>query len=83
MEFGEWSEFYRSAVLDSSELLEKIKKRSNPATKKIQEQLKHIYLGVDNGDEYNQIDIICSNFSLELGSEQFILHDDFDWLYVE
>lgn len=83
MEFGEWSEFYRSAVLDSSELLEKIKKRSNPATKKIKEQLKHVYLGVDNGDEYNQIDIICSNFSLELGSEQFILHDDFDWLYVE
>lgn len=83
MEFGEWSEFYRSAVLDSSELLEKVKKRPNPALKKIKEQLKHIYLGIDNGFEYKEIDIICQKFSLELGSEEFILHDDFDWLYDE
>ncbi|MEG0774050.1 hypothetical protein [Clostridium sp.] len=83
MEFGEWSEFYRSAILDSSELLEKIKKRSNPAIKKIKEQLKHVYLGVDNGDVYNEINIICSNFYFEFDSEEFILHDDFEWLYDE
>lgn len=83
MEIGEWSEFYRSAVLDSSELLEKVKKRPNPALKKIKQQFKHIYLGIDNGFEYKEIDIICQKFSLELSSEEFILHDDFDWLYDE
>ncbi len=83
MELGEWSEFYRSAVLDSSELLEKVKKCPNPALEKIKEQLKHVYLGIDNGIEYKEIDIICQKFSLELGSEEFILHDDFHWLYDE
>lgn len=80
MEIGEWSEFYRSAVLDSSELLEKLKKRPNPALKKIKEQLKHVYLGIDNGIEYNEINIICQGFTLELESEEFVLSDDFQWL---
>lgn len=83
MEFGEWSEFYRSAVLNSSELLEKVKKRHSSVNKNIKNQLKHIYLGIDNGDKYKEIDIICTDFSLELDSQEFILHDDFDWLYDE
>ncbi|WP_145035823.1 hypothetical protein [Paenibacillus sp. Y412MC10] len=76
LEVGEWSEFYRSALLTSSNLIERFKKKSTG-------ELKHIYLGIDNGNEFNKLDIVCNNFKLELESEEFILHDNFDWLYEE
>ncbi|EQB89992.1 hypothetical protein J2Z44_004025 [Clostridium punense] len=80
IEIGEWCEFYRSAVLDSSELLEKLKQHPNPELKKIKEQLKHVYLGIDNGIEYKELDIICKSFTLKLESEEFVVCDDFQWL---
>lgn len=45
--------------------------------------LKHFYLGIDYGNEYKEIDIICSNHHLLLDDQEYILHDDFDWLYDE
>jgi hypothetical protein len=79
MEWDEWSEFYRSAILSSSKTLERIKRL--PIGEDVKNKLKHIYLGIDNGNDYKEIDIICSNYSLTLQDEEFILHDDFDWLY--
>jgi hypothetical protein len=77
-EWDEWSEFYRSAVLEKSILIDKL-----PEKAKENKALKHIYLGVDYGDEYKEIDIVCSNYSLILQEKDYILHDDFDWLYEE
>ncbi|MEK4978165.1 hypothetical protein [Bacillus sp. FSL K6-6540] len=76
LEWGEWSEFYRSAILDSSDLLNRFQNRSNKS-------LKHVYLGIDNGNEYREIDVICSKYEMQLEDQEFILHDDFDWLYEE
>jgi hypothetical protein len=76
LEWGEWSEFYRSAILESSDLLNRFKTRS-------ENNVKHIYLGIDNGNEYREFDIVCSNFELQLDDEEYILHDDFEWLYEE
>ena len=45
--------------------------------------LKHIYLGIDYGVKYKEIDIVCSNHYLVLEKQEYILHDDFDWLYEE
>jgi hypothetical protein len=76
LEIGEWSEFYRSALLTSSTLIDRYMSKTN-------EELKHIYLGIDKGNEYNKLDIVCNKFKLELEPEEYILHDDFDWLYEE
>lgn len=76
MEIGEWSEFYRSALLTSSTLIDRFKNKTN-------QELKHIYLGIDNGNEFNKIDIVCSTYKIKLEAEELILHDDFDWLYEE
>ncbi|WP_405173809.1 hypothetical protein [Paenibacillus sp. FSL H8-0260] len=78
MEFDEWSEFYRSAIVKSSRMLERVPERA-----KSNKLLQHIYLGIDNGNEYNQQDIVCSSYSMELGPNEYILHDDFEWLYEE
>jgi hypothetical protein len=78
MEFDEWSEFYRSAIVKASGILKRV-----PERVKTDKQLKHIYLGIDNGNEYKQQDIVCSSFSIELAPDEYILHDDFDWLYDE
>ena len=76
LEWGEWSELYRSAILDSSELLHRYQHRT-------EKSIKHIYLGIDNGNEYREFDIICTKYEMQLDDEEFILHDDFDWLYEE
>ncbi|MGN7356901.1 hypothetical protein ACTHPF_06005 [Paenibacillus sp. SAF-054] len=76
IEIGEWSEFYRSAVLDSSPLIDKFINRS-------EKPLIHVYLGIDNGNELNKIDIICNTYKLELEDEEYILHNDFEWLFEE
>ncbi|QCR31968.1 hypothetical protein [Lysinibacillus sp. SGAir0095] len=77
-EWDEWSEFYRSAVLDSSKVIDRI-----PTGAKKNKTLKHIYLGIDYGRDYKELDIVCSNYSLSLHEQEYILHDDFDWLYEE
>lgn len=77
-EWDEWSEFYRSAVLDNSKVFDRITSKA-----KGNKSLKHIYLGIDYGSEYKELDIVCSNYSLIIEEEEFILHDDFDWLYEE
>jgi hypothetical protein len=77
-EWEEWSEFYRSAVLDSSKLIDRI-----PKIAKENKSLKHIYLGIDYGVEYKELDIVCSNYYLTLEEQEYVLHDDFDWLYEE
>lgn len=41
------------------------------------------YLGIDNGNEYVEQDIICESFAKELEPEEYILHNDFVWLYEE
>ncbi len=76
LEWGEWSEFYRSAILDSSTLIERYKPKSRG-------KINHIYLGIDNGNEYREIDIVCQHYALSLEDEEFILHDDFEWLYED
>lgn len=81
MYWGEWSEFYRSAVLDSSELLERVK--ATPLKDEIKGRLRHVFLGIDNGTEYKEIDIVCSSHSLIIESKEYVLHDDFDWLYED
>jgi hypothetical protein len=80
MQWNNWSEFYRSAVLTSSELLMKVKKRL-PIIQERKYRLKHVYLGINSDDDYHEIEIVCTDFSLDLGADEFILHDDFDWLY--
>lgn len=77
-EWDEWSEFYRSAVLDSSKMIDSI-----PAGAKGNKSLEHVYLGVDYGVEYKELHIVCSNYYVSLEEQEYILHDDFDWLYEE
>ena len=77
--FDEWSEFYRSAELKTSKLLSDYCKNL-PSSMKT-DTLKHYYLGIDNGTNYKEFDIICNSHSLTLESEEKILHNDFDWLY--
>lgn len=76
LEWGEWSEFYRSAILDSSNLIDRYKDKTT-------EPLKHIYIGIDNGNEYKEFEIICSRYEMILEQEEYILHDDFEWLYED
>jgi len=76
-----WGEFYRSAVLKSSELFVKVMKRHPRINQEKVNRLKHVYLGINSSVDYHEIDIICTDFSLILEPEEFILHDDFDWLY--
>ena len=78
MEFDEWSEFYRSAVIKTSSVLQRVPERAQK-----HKELLHIYLGIDNGNEYVEQDIICESFAMELEPEEYILHNDFDWLYEE
>lgn len=76
LEFDEWSEFYRSAIVKSSRIIERIPERA-----KSNKQLQHIYLGIDNGNDYKEQDIVCENYSMQVGIDEYILHDDFNWLY--
>lgn len=78
LEWGEWSEFYRSAILDSSNLINRYIDKNRTT-----ESLKHIYLGIDNGNEYREFDIICLRHEMVLKQEEYILHDDFEWLYED
>lgn len=75
IQWDEWSETYRSAVLESSNLIDSIpiKARQNKA-------IKHIYLGIDNGVDYKEFDIVCTNYDLSLEEQEYVLYDDFDWL---
>ena len=77
--FDEWSEFYRSAEMKTSKLLSDYCKHLPSSIKA--DGLNHYYLGIDNGTDYKELDIICSSYSLTLENEEKILHDDFDWLY--
>jgi hypothetical protein len=77
-ECDEWSEFYRSAVLENSNVIDNL-----PEKAKGNKVIKHIYLGIDYGTDYKEIDIVCSNYYLSLEEQEYILHDDFDWLYEE
>ncbi len=76
--WNEWSEFYRSAVLITSNVIDRI-----PAKVKENKALKHIYLGIDYGVDYKELDIVCSDYSLTLEDQEDMLHDDFDWLNEE
>ncbi|PFH82613.1 hypothetical protein [Bacillus sp. AFS088145] len=76
--WDERSEFYRSAVIDNSKVIGQI-----PVKVKENKDIKHFYLGIDYGEDYKEIDIVCTNYYLSLEEQEFILHDDFDWLYVE
>lgn len=78
MEFDEWSEFYRSAVIKASSVLQRVPERA-----KKDKELQHIYLGIDNGNEYVEQDIICEIFTMELEPDEYILHNDFSWLFEE
>ncbi len=79
--FDEWSEFYRSAEMKTSKFLSDYCKHLPSSIKA--ESLKHYYLGIDNGTNYKNLDIICFSHSLTLETEEKILHDDFDWLYED
>ncbi len=74
----EWSEFYRSAVLDNFNVIDRI-----PVKARKNKDIKHIYLGIDYGVDYKELDIVCSNYYLTLDDQEYILHDEFDWLYEE
>jgi hypothetical protein len=78
IEFDEWNEFYRSAILNSSPLIDQL-----PGRCKTNKNLTHIYLGIDIGNEYSQIDIVCQGYDLNLEDKDYVLHDDFEWLYEE
>lgn len=78
IEFDEWNEFYRSAILNSSSLIDQLPERS-----KLNKNLTHIYLGVDVGNEFSKIDIVCEEYNLSVEEKDYVLHDDFDWLYEE
>lgn len=79
--FDDWSEFYRSAEMKTSKFLSDYCENLPSSIKA--ESLKHYYLGIDNGTDYKELDIICFGHSLTLENEEKILHDDFDWLYEE
>lgn len=76
VEWNEWSEFYRSAVVESSNIIDNLSEKA-----KENKRLKHFYLGIDYGRDYKEIDIVCSNHYLILDDQEYTLHDDFDWLY--
>lgn len=78
IEFDEWNEFYRSAILKSSSLIDQLPERC-----KLNKNLTHIYLGIDVGNEFSKIDIVCQEYNLSLEDKDYVLHDDFDWLYEE
>ncbi|WML48656.1 hypothetical protein RCG23_00425 [Neobacillus sp. PS3-34] len=78
IEFDEWNEFYRSAILKSSSLIDQLPERS-----KLNKNLTHIYLGIDVGNEFSKKDIVCEEYNLSVEDQDYILHDDFDWLYEE
>jgi hypothetical protein len=79
--FDEWSEFHRSAELETSKFLSEYSKHLSSSIKS--ESLKHYYLGIDNGTNYKEFDIICDSHTLTLEGEEKILHQDFNWLYEE
>ena len=77
--FDEWSEFYRSAEMKTSKFLSDYCEHLPSAIKA--DSLKHYYLGIDNGTDYKELDIICHGHILTLENEEKILHDDIHWLY--
>ncbi|QSO52504.1 hypothetical protein JZ785_00640 [Alicyclobacillus curvatus] len=77
MAFDEWSEFYRSAIVENSSLINKLPDRA-----KNDKRFTHVYLGID-GSDYYEVNIVCIAHSMELEPEEYVLHDDFGWLYED
>lgn len=69
-------QLYDSVI--TSSILQRVPERAQK-----HKELQHIYLGIDNGNEYVEQDIICESFAMEMEPKEYILHNDFDWLYEE
>jgi len=69
-ETTEYPEFYRSAVLTNSDLLDETKNNLQRMRKTISEDLKHYYLYIDQGNFESEVHIICEKHKLILEGEQ-------------
>ncbi len=76
----EYPEFYRSAVLNTSDLLDEIKHKLKGMGKTYSEDLKHYYLYIDQGYFETEVHIICENHKMTLEDEQkkLSMFDGFD-----
>ena len=75
------SEFYRSAVLTDSKYLNDTLKKL-PIIKD-RDNYRHYYLGIDNGVDYKEVDILCDGHELILEGEIKTLHTDYDWIWTD
>jgi hypothetical protein len=74
-EFYENPEFYRSAILDDSELLRDTVAKLEALDKKTKNKLKHYYLYIDQGNKETEVHIICETHELTLEAETKLLSD--------
>lgn len=79
-ETAEYPEFYRSAVLTDSDLLEETKHNLLRMRKTFSKDLKHYYLYIVQGIFETGVHIICENHKLTLEGEQksLSMFDGFD-----
>jgi|GEM_PF-6018934 len=68
-EYYEYPEFYRSAILEKSELLKTTKEKFKRLGKSLPENVRHYYLYVDQGNDETEVHIICENHELTIESE--------------
>ncbi|XDD41714.1 hypothetical protein AB3N58_10370 [Leptospira sp. WS60.C2] len=68
-EFYEYPEFYRSAIISNSELLNKTIQKLNRLQKEYSSKLIHYYLYTLQGDMEIEFNIVCE-------SHEFILNDE-------
>jgi hypothetical protein len=82
-ETREYPEFYRSAVLINSELLNETKLKHKKLKKPFSKKLKHYYLYLLEGDYETEVHIICESHKIILEDEPKPLHkfNGFEELY--
>lgn len=71
--YYEYPEFYRSAVLDDSEMLKVARSRYQQFGGNKEVEFKHYYLHVDYGNKESEVHLVCQNHSLVLQSEPKLL----------
>ena len=74
-EFYEYPEFYRSAILEESKLLQDTYARLEGLDKKIENKLRHFYLYIDQGNKETEVHIICESHEMQLETEARLLTD--------
>lgn len=68
-EYYEYPEFYRSAILETSELLTTTTEKFKRLEKPLPENVRHYYLYIDQGNDETEVHIICEKHELTLEPE--------------